>query len=143
MTRASGRVLYIAASVTYAGLLTWASLLPMTGHVGAGTMEVVRRWVLNLLHVPAYAVLGFLFCRAMTGRAGLNHVRLVAAGVSAVVLGVVIELLQARVPGRYPDFIDGSLNTVGVVVALWWVWRRNRDKAGVGPARAELGRSTS
>ena len=103
--------------VLYATVLIYLSLSPTSPHTGTGTVVLIKRWMCSLLHVPAYALLTFLLYRALTGRKELMWSRLLLAGGLALTTGLVMELLQTLVPGRYPDVVDAGLNTLGCTLA--------------------------
>jgi VanZ family protein len=84
-----------------------ASLLP------ADELPSIDVWD-KLEHAVSYAVLAALGALAYAGR-GRNTAVL---GVSLVVMGVVLELLQAFVPGRLTDPGDALANLIGTVVGL-------------------------
>ena len=69
-------------------------------------------------------MLTFLFYRALFDRKEPMGSRLVLAGVLATTMGLVTELLQHDVPGRFPSLIDVLLNTGGVLLSvtlLYWL----------------------
>lgn len=84
----------------------------------------------NLLHYPEYALLGFLFARAMQGeRRGFSGWGLLAGSVILASLwGVTDEIHQAFVPGRVPDPLDWWHDTVGAAAgaAAWGLYTRWR-----------------
>lgn len=68
----------------------------------------------KLMHAGAYSVLGFLSARAFSrGRAGSSV--LAAATLSAFVLGGVLELYQATLPGRAAEVLDAAANGAGAL----------------------------
>ncbi|MEW5765626.1 MAG: VanZ family protein [Acidobacteriota bacterium] len=84
----------------------------------------------NFLHVPEYAVLGFLLARALQGGGDGRAAPGVLAGalVLALLLGGLDEFHQAFVPGRMPDPMDWVRDGAGAVlgVSSWglWTWIR-------------------
>ena len=68
----------------------------------------------KLEHAVAYAVVA-----ALGGLAWAGRTRAWAAiGVSLVLLGVVLEILQSMVPGRTSDPADAAANLVGTLIGL-------------------------
>ena len=68
----------------------------------------------NLLHVPAYAVLTFLWWKAL-GSGGWGPT--LVAGLIAVTYGALDEFHQYFVPGRLASVTDGLLNLLGCALA--------------------------
>lgn len=70
----------------------------------------------KVLHFGAYFVLGALLARAIAKGGGERGVPVVmAAFVAAFFFGAIIEALQAVVPGRSADVIDGVANAAGAL----------------------------
>ena len=84
-----------------------ASLLP------ADELPAIDVWD-KLEHALSYAVLAVLGALAYAGRGRST----VVLGVSLVAMGVVLELLQAFVPGRSTDPGDALANLIGVLAGL-------------------------
>ena len=74
------------------------------------------KWV----HVGLFAVLGFLWARAVPGRTW-------QVLIGGIAFGVAIELWQGLpLVGRTPDAADALADAVGVVLGLGaWRWRSN------------------
>lgn len=135
MVRQSGRVgsvLLTAALVLYASALAAASLMPVS-HESALAATAARRTVNNMLHVPAYGLLAWLWVAQF--RAGSNRFstrRFLAAGaIAAFGFGALMELAQRFVPGRKGTLEDFLLNGAGVCAAacLMWLYDRSRGKS--------------
>jgi VanZ family protein len=81
----------------------------------------------DVLHVPEFALLGFLLARALKGeRTGtVGPSDLLWAFVLAVAFGASDEFHQAFVPDRVPDVHDWIHDGIGAAagVAAWGVWR--------------------
>ncbi len=80
------------------------------------------KWV----HVGLFAVLGFLWARAVPGR----EWQVLLGG---VVFGIAIELWQGLpLVGRTPDALDALADAVGVVLGVGiWRWRSNESAEDV------------
>lgn len=75
----------------------------------------------NAVHVPAYALLAWLWWRALR-IAGWRAPRAILAGVVvATIYGALDELHQYFVPGRFLSVTDGMLNLLGATLTLGWV----------------------
>ena len=115
-------------AVAYMAALFLLSSIP-------GDQELGRRLlfpppaVQKLLHVPVYAGLTWLWWRARKGRTDSRTAVLVAAAI-AVGYGVLDEIHQMYVPGRYASVTDALLNAAGAAAIVAWVLlRRSRAAA--------------
>lgn len=107
----------VPAVAAIAVLLTLSSIpgdIPQ-GTTTARVVYFVPPAVQNLLHLPAYAVLGFLWRATFAARIG--RATLVACIVVALV-GIVEESWQSFIPGRYPSFTDLSLDWAGALLGV-------------------------
>jgi VanZ family protein len=84
-------------------------------------------------HGIAYAILGALLVRALWGRDGSLRTIAIAV-VCASLYGASDEVHQAFVPGRVPDVLDWSTDTIGALLGavaafrvLALLARRSRD----------------
>ncbi len=80
----------------------------------------------NLLHVPVYAVLTWIWWRALRARTGSQLAALLAAAI-AVGYGILDEFHQMYVPGRFASVTDALLNAAGAVAVVAWVLLRAPD----------------
>lgn len=113
--------------------LFWLSSIPGEPSAQDPDFYVVVSWVppavQNLLHVPVFGVLAWLWCWSLP--AWVRNARF--TGLLAFLLtagyGVVDELHQAWVPGRYATWTDVSLNVLGAAIGLWVYqhWPRARS----------------
>jgi len=83
----------------------------------------------KVAHAAAYAILALLFCRAVRSP-GTGSLVLIALFCAAY--GVLNELHQAYVPGRFASGWDAVANAVGasVTVLLWPRLRRSTPPSG-------------
>ncbi|ACN15115.1 VanZ-like family protein [Desulforapulum autotrophicum HRM2] len=73
----------------------------------------------NLLHIPLYACLAFLWFRSFS-RLRVNTAKGVVLALFITILyGSLDEVHQTFVPGRYGGLIDIYLNTVGAVIGIF------------------------
>jgi hypothetical protein len=88
--------------------------------------------VQNLLHIPLYGGLSFIWCWYLVPRTRPN-LALSLALLITIVTGVVDEWYQSFVPGRYGSLTDMVLNGVGAglgVLAFRVLrWRLSRHRA--------------
>ena len=79
----------------------------------------------KLLHLVAYAVLGFLFARAYGATRLRGNVVLIIflAIVSASLYGVLDELHQYYVPQRRADALDVGADILGSIIGVYVYWQ--------------------
>ena len=94
--------------------VTWLSLSPRDA------LPEIHMWD-KPQHLIAYAVL------AMCGAVGFpgRRPRLIV-GVGLIVLGCVLEVAQAAVPGRDPSITDAVANIAGIALGLATAWIGDR-----------------
>lgn len=99
--------------VAHMALLFFASAAPDTGTVTESLGD-------KFLHIAAYAPLGFLILRALTGGrlANIRWPRALAAVALSVLYGVSDEIHQIYVPGRTPDSLDVVADAVGAALGV-------------------------
>ena len=79
--------------------------------------------VQNILHVPMFILLVFLFNNVLEGiELGRRQAVFLMLG-ATMFLAVLMEAIQAVVPGRYPSLGDMFLNLAGVVLGICLVLR--------------------
>jgi len=107
------RRIKIALLASYTLLLLGASLIPMDQEIeGLNFIIGLEPSIQNLLHIPAYAILSILLLQVL-GK------RLLLVIVGTIVFGIVNELIQLAIPGRYPGLLDIGLNTIGALVGIF------------------------
>lgn len=88
----------------------------------------------KLLHLAAYALMGYLACRAFATLPALRSLWFVCVAglLFAVLFGLSDEWHQSFVPGRQADGWDLAADTLGAVIgaAAYAVYRRARASAG-------------
>ena len=91
----------------------------------------------NFAHVPAYALLTWLWWRALVVVHWQRASAIVGAALVAFGYGILDEVHQYFVPGRFLSATDALLNAVGVGVAVGWiVWRtRSAESRRDAPTR--------
>lgn len=72
----------------------------------------------NLVHVPAYAFLAFLWLKTLRARKLSFQKAAKITILGCFVFGIVIEFLQGFVPGRDPSSLDVLLNTLGILIPI-------------------------
>ncbi len=79
-------------------------------------------------HLVEYAVLTFLLWRALSNSFKIDLVWLysLSAGIS-ILYAISDEIHQSFVPTRGPRVMDVLIDSIGAVIALWLIMRRNRN----------------
>ena len=99
-------------TILYVFLLAFVSLRPGSGEEPAGSVQML----LNLAHIPAYAVLTYLLTRCFS-RFHLREQLLTASG--AFIFGVLLETGQLFVAHRYFSPRDMVFNGAGILIAIF------------------------
>lgn len=121
LKRLPGWRLSLAAPLLYMAALFGLSSVPGVIPEDAPVPYQIFNWVppavQNLLHIPVYAGLAFLWCWALA--ALLRPVpATVAAFLITVAYGVFEEGYQSFVPGRCASLTDVLFNTIGACLGL-------------------------
>ncbi len=135
--------IYLALTLCYMGAIYWLSSLPGDQDPGHPALAVVIAWtppaLQNLLHIPVYGLLAWLWYHSLCTSTRSHAFCRVAVFILAAGYGVSDEWHQLHVPGRYASFTDILMNCAGVLLALWWIQhRRCREslcESGDRPAR--------
>ncbi len=94
------------------------------------TTEKLPQWTHldKILHVAAYALLGFLLFRALaTGRPGGNrNITLILSVLFAGLYGLSDEIHQSFIPGRSAEAADALADLVGGFLGAGCGWLRYR-----------------
>ena len=113
-------MLWLIAALGYMALIHALSSIPggdagQLEDAGTFTLYFVPPALQNLFHVPLYAGLAFLWLRTLRE----CHLPLLAATMAAIAIaagyGLLDELHQSTVPGRYASVTDVLLNAAGSV----------------------------
>jgi len=79
----------------------------------------------NLLHLPAYALLGWLWFRALASHRWTPRLILLASFVLASLYGAFDELHQMTVPGRFASLTDLAANVAGSAIGAGFAMYRH------------------
>ena len=101
------------AAVLYAALLAYVSLR-------AGDPLARTSWLSellhNLAHPPAYAIFAYLLINAASA---ITPRILYGVFAITVLYGILLEVLQALIPDRFPSIGDILLNALGAGLIIW------------------------
>lgn len=127
----------VLLAMAYMGAILWMSSVPGTLSDDATALHRVFVWVApsvqNLMHVPVYAGLAFLWCRVLD----LRLPRLWCVLGSFLIVssfGVIDEWFQSFVPGRFASVGDVIANALGAAIGIGvflYVSNRNSKKVAV------------
>lgn len=112
--------------LVYCAAIFVQSSLPTTRHL--------PQWphLDKLLHAAAYALLGFLFFRALSGGrlAGSRNLSLILSIIFTGLYGLSDEMHQSFVPGRTAEAADALADLVGgfLGAGCGWLWLKRIDK---------------
>jgi len=145
---ARARWLWTALAVAATVAVQLVSAIPEPGYFagGEGSAEIeasVSRvlfapgeTMLNFLHFPAFALLGWLWCRAAAAWLRPRS-RALATGVAvAALFALGNELSQALVPTRHASGVDALVDLAGIAVGAWLFHRGARATRPAGAAAA-------
>ena len=82
---------------------------------GKTVWEKIRSVITNLMHVPMYGALTLVSLHYFECIRFSRPLNAVVTALVVMSLGILIEVLQVYVPGRYGGFFDIGLNAVGMV----------------------------
>lgn len=118
--------------------LAWLSTIP--GTVGPEdptpyrVVMFIPPTVQNLLHIPAYGLLGALWRWSLPAWPIPRNLVAWLAGAAAGVYGICDESIQAFTPGRYASVTDLALNWIGVAVGLWLARPSQEQESAIPPS---------
>ncbi len=96
--------------------LVAATILPSGTNTFGGWDLAVTPALQNVLHVPAYALLAILVFLALSTSHTLGGREILWIGLACCAFGLLLEFLQAAIPGRMASLTDALLNLCGIVV---------------------------
>ncbi len=94
------------------------SSMPDTGDTGQGT-AFVSSTIQNILHLPAYGLLGLLWILTLRTRGFPENRSIWLAILLSSTYGGLMEISQIWVPGRFPSFLDFCVNVAGILLFVW------------------------
>jgi len=90
------------------------SLIPMDRPIeGLGFIFAIEPTTQNLLHIPVYMVLAILWLQVLQPHEMAGRRKVVLVFLLSSLIGIVTELIQTSVPGRYPSLLDTTFNVMG------------------------------
>jgi len=121
-------LLYLLLTVCYMVGVYWLSSIPGEVDPESPLLSGIIAWtppaVQNLLHIPLFGILAWLWYRTLDAWNTQHKLALTTALLLTAGFGVFDEWHQLHVPGRYASFTDIALDCAGGLLVLWWVHRR-------------------
>ena len=109
----------VVLTLSYMFLLLASSAIPMDRPIkGLQFIVDLKPAIQNLLHIPMFAILAFLFLQVLKNYKFPGWNRNFWVLFYAVCFGTINEAIQIVIPGRYGGVIDIVLNFVGAVVGI-------------------------
>ena len=109
---------YLSLAIFSTLLIICMSSIPDKTLWSSGSLS--EQIISNLAHIPAYALLTFLWLKSFARTESKNNITafsLILAGL--VLFAVSDEIHQSFVPDRTASFMDIGLDLIGIVFGLW------------------------
>ena len=109
---------YLSLAIFSTLLIICMSSIPDKTLWGKGSLS--EQIISNLAHVPAFALLTFLWLKSFAGAESKNSIVVFFFILSGLVLFAVSdEIHQSFVPGRTASFMDIGLDLIGIFLGFW------------------------
>ena len=106
-------------SITYMLFVLGTSVIPMDRKVtGFYFLINLKPTVQNLLHIPVFAILSVLYLQILTNYRPVDLKKALLALIYSGGFGVLNEIIQIFIPGRYAGLTDISLNFFGSMLGI-------------------------
>jgi hypothetical protein len=103
----------------YMFLLLASSAIPMEREIrGLQFVIDLKPTIQNLLHIPAYTVLAILLLQIFQNSHIADWKRNALVLLGAGLIGILSEIIQIAVPGRYGGMADIGLNFIGTIAGI-------------------------
>ena len=108
---------YLSFALLSTFVIVSISSIPDQNFWGNGAL--CKRIISNLAHIPAYALLSFLWLKSFAGSTSRNHIITRSFILGGLVLFAISdEFHQSFVPGRSASFMDIGLDLIGIILGL-------------------------
>jgi glycopeptide antibiotics resistance protein len=108
----------IAITICYMLLILATSLVPGFEISGSESISIATQFIQNLLHIPMFAILSILFLQIARnydiGRWKAGSLTFVFCGI----FGLLNEIIQLFIPGRFGGLMDIGLNSIGAIIGI-------------------------
>ena len=103
----------------YVLLLLGSSLIPMDRDIqGLQFIIDLKPTIQNMLHIPMYIVLSVLFLQILQNYQIEGWRAYIFVFLGAGFFGIINEIIQIVIPGRYGGMVDIGLNLVGAIIGI-------------------------
>ncbi len=118
MHRNGGSLPFTTLTLAYMALLCILSLVPVAESAGHPwyDLRALPPNIQNLCHLPAYGLLALIWIVTFRSYGSARLQTVMCGALIAALYGVLLELAQAIVPGRYPSISDCVLNVSGILI---------------------------
>jgi hypothetical protein len=131
MTACRPNAVKIILTSVYMLLLLASSVIPMDRQIkGLQFVIALKPTVQNLLHIPMFAVLSFLFLLILQAYQIENWKRNAIVMLISGFFGLINEIIQIPVPGRYGGLTDILLNLAGAILGIVVFYLVLKSKSG-------------
>ena len=89
------------------------SLIPITIHLSY-RVQIFQ----NLMHIPLFTVLTIVFLQLFKNRRLFGRLWFGCAVLALSLIGIIQELVQFFIPGRWPSIVDVYLNAIGIMIGI-------------------------
>ncbi len=107
---------FVVLTLCYTGLIFLGAITPSDAKTAAGLLPDIQPQVANLLHTPAYGLLAWLWIVSLRSFGMVRSQAIRVAVTMATCCGIVTELAQVFVPGRYPSVEDVFFDIAGIAM---------------------------
>jgi hypothetical protein len=129
----------IALTTIYMLLLLAASAIPMDREIqGLQFIIDLKPTIQNLLHIPMYLVLAIFFLQISQNYQIKGWRRNALVLLSVGLIGILSEIIQIAVPGRYGGLSDIGLNFIGAIAGIL-IYSHVKKPGGNGIRKSECG----
>jgi VanZ family protein len=113
-------------------LLLAGSMIPMDRQIkGLQFVIDLKPAIQNLLHIPMFAILSFLFLLILQGFQIEKWKRNAIVLLSSGLFGLINEIIQISIPGRYGGLTDILLNFAGAILGIVVFGLAEKSKSGL------------
>ncbi len=111
------------------GLIFISSSIPMDKNADVPKFIISLDPTLqNLLHIPVFGLLAFLWLKSFTKYAILTFTKVIITLIITILFGCLEEFHQTFVSGRYGSLTDMLLNIVGIFMGIVFFYRSRKKR---------------
>ena len=118
MNQSKPNKLKIVIIVGYMSFILTISLIPCFEISDSRAISEASTIISNLLHIPVFTILSILFLKILRYFDLTKWQESSWTFVFCTLYGLIIEILQTFVPGRFFQLIDMGLNSIGAIIGI-------------------------